>query len=216
MLKPKLAISVLVLLVTTFHLYQRHRAIHSQHHQQGPRPIPLGVSPAVMDAHKRVLLSNLTISLRQTSSVEPITLALSVRNNNPFPITILAWDSPLDPLALQLGLLAITPFQSSTPLDVPEIKVARKNPPNEESLVEVGARETSPENEVVFKEMLVGKLLKDLQVDKASVTCQGTWRAVWAASKSELGEDSLQKMGADGKAVSGEFRSGKVVIRISE
>ncbi|KAJ4420953.1 hypothetical protein N0V82_003995 [Gnomoniopsis sp. IMI 355080] len=152
------------------------------------------------------LLSNLVISVRLTSS-DPPTFGVTVKNDNSVPVTIFTWDSPLDPLALSLGVLSITPSGSSTPLDIPEIKISRKFPPGEDALMELGPGETSKENKLVLREMLGAKELRERQVEKALVQCKGEWRAVWAMSRKELDQESIEKMGTDEKAASGGYQS---------
>lgn len=201
MLKPKIAVTILVLLVTTIYLYQ------SGSYQQGL--ISLSGTAAAgsnLKMAENPLLSNLLISVRQTAS-DPPTLGVTVKNNNSAPVTILTWDSPLDPLALTLGALSITPSGSSTPLDIPLIKVNRKVPPGEDALVELGAGQTSKENQLVLKDVLVGDQVREMKVEKASGKCKGTWRAVWPLGREELDKETIEKMGFDDKAVSGEFES---------
>lgn len=195
----KIAIVILALVVTSIYLYQTHLVSH-----EGLSSLSNAGSKLTMA--ETALLSHLTISLRQVSS-NPITLAITVQNDNAVPITLLTWDSPLDPLALQLGVLSITPSGSSTSLDIPTIKVSRKMPPGEDSLVEIPAGQVSKENVIVLKEMLVGNQLREMQVKKVSVECKGTWRAVWAASRGELQAENIERMGTDEGAVSGEFQS---------
>lgn len=197
MSKSKIAVAILVLLVTTIYLYQ------SGSYQDFKSLSGSGDKLTMAD---NPLLSQLIISVRKTSS-DPPTLGATVKNNNSVPVTIFAWDSPLDPLALSLGVLSITPSGSSTPLDIPEIKVSRKLPPGEDALIELGAGQTSKENELELKEMLVGKELRERQVEKALVKCKGEWRAVWAMSRKDLDQESIEKMGTDEKASSGEYES---------
>lgn len=198
MSKSKIAVAILVLLVTTIYLYQ------SGSYQEELKSLS-GTGDKFTMAENS-LLSELIISVRKTSS-DPPALGVTVKNNNSVPVTILAWNSPLDPLALSLGVLSITPSGSSTPLDIPEIKVSRKFPPGEDALIELGAGQTSKENEVELKEMLVGKELREKQVEKAFVKCKGEWRAVWAVSRKDLDSESIEKMGTDEKASSGKYES---------
>lgn len=198
--KARLAIALLVVLVTSVYL---HRTSDISLQNLISSLLSAGSKLAMAESN---VLSNLTISLRQISS-DPITLAVTVKNNNASPVTILTWDSPLDPLALQLGTLAITPDGSSSPLDIPIIKVSRKLPPGEDSLVELDAGQTSRENVVVLKEMVVGKQLRETNTEKVSVKCKGQWRAVWATSRKDLDAESIQGMGTDERALPGEFES---------
>lgn len=195
----KSAISLLILLITGAYLYHtRFTAIESLTNLTSPGSTATMASSAI--------LSNLSISLRQTTS-RPPTLAITVKNNNSVPVTILTWDSPLDPLALQLGAISITPSDSTTPLDIPTIQVSRKMPPGAESLVEIGAGETSDENVVELKEFFLGTQLRELKVETATVRCKGRWRAVWTERKGELGPGRIEKMGAGGEAAEGDFES---------
>lgn len=159
------------------------------------------------------LLSNLAISLQQ-KSVSPALLGITISNNNSVPVTILKWDSPLDPSVLQLGALSITPSGSSTELDIPQIKIGRRSPPGDDSLVELDAGATSEENVVELKDMFVGKPLREHGGGKASLKCRGTWRAVWGLKKAGVGQEKRELMGADDDAFSGEFESEAVEITV--
>lgn len=197
----KSAITILVLLVTSIYLYQQRYTTHDAYTRLSR---PGSTSTMAEDS----LLSNLKISIRQVSSSSPVSIAITVKNTNSHPVTILPWDSPLDPLALQLGAISVTPPGSSTPLDIPTIKVNRKLPAGDDFLVEIGAGETSPENVVELKEIFVGQKLRELQVKKALVKCKGQWRAVWAVPKKELSPETIEGMGVgDDTAASGNFES---------
>lgn len=161
------------------------------------------------DASK--LLSNLNISLKQKST-NPTTVAITVTNNNSGPVTFLRWDSPLDPNLLQLGGLSVTHLATSKEVDIPQIKIGRRTPPGDESLVEIGAGATSDENVVELKEMVVGKKLRELGGGKASLRCKGPWRAAWAEKRDDLGPERREAMEADESAVSGTFESEAVEV----
>lgn len=207
MSKSKIAVTILVFLIVTItYLHQ------SGSYQEFKSLSGTGDKSTMAD---NSLLSELIISVRKTSS-DPPTLGVIVKNNNSVPVTILAWNSPLDPLALSLGVLSITPSGSSTPLDIPEIKVSRKFPPGEDALIELGAGETSKENELELKEMLVGKELREKQVEKALVKCKGEWRAVWAMRRIDLAPENIEKMGTDEKAMSGKYESDDFEIVFKE
>lgn len=170
---------------------------------------------ATMAHHDSDILSDLAVSLRQASSSSaPPAITVKVTNNSPKPVTILTWESPLDPLALQLGLLSITPAGASTPLDIPTIKVSRKLPPGEDSLVSLAPGE-SHENEIVLKELLVP--LAQLRGKKSSVTIQGRWGRVWLAPRDQLTQQAIEALGATeggAAAVSGAFETGPVEIDV--
>lgn len=174
--------------------------------------IPVIVSPQnTMVNHDSDILSDLNISLRQTSKSSPPVITIKVTNNSTKPVTILRWQSPLDPLALQLGLLSITPAGTSEPLDIPTIKVSRKLPPGEESLVSLAPGE-SRENEIVLKEMLVP--LNRIKGKKSSVKIKGRWDHVWLAPRDQLTKQATEELGTDGVAVSGEFQTEAIEIEV--
>lgn len=61
--------------------------------------------------------NNLEVSLSQAPSTGNPSLSVTVKNTHPStPLTLLTWDSPLDPLALQLGLVSVTPAGAPGPL----------------------------------------------------------------------------------------------------
>lgn len=161
--------------------------------------------------HDSDILSDLHVSLRQSSSKSPPAVTVKVTNNSPKPVTILTWESPLDPLALQLGLVSITPAGAPGPLDIPTLKVSRKLPPGEDSLVSLAPGE-SRESEVVFKELLVP--LEKVQGTKSSVKVKGRWGRVWLAPRDQLTQQAIAELGAEGGAVSGEFESEAVEIDV--
>lgn len=167
--------------------------------------------------HDSDILSDLHVSLRQSSSSSsssspsPPAITVKVTNNSPKAVTILTWESPLDPLALQLGLLHITPAGSSAPLEIPTIKVSRKLPPGEESLVSLAPGE-SAENEIVLKELLVP--LEKLQGKKSSVQVKGRWDRVWLAPRNQLSQKAIEELGAEGGAVSGVYATEAIEIDV--
>lgn len=156
---------------------------------------------AKMIAHDSDILADLHVSLRQTSRSSPPAVTVTVTNNSSRPLTILTWESPLDELALQLGLLSITPEGASQPVDIPTVKVSRKLPPGERSLVSLAPGE-SAENEIVLREMVVPAELIKGKRSRVEMSCK--WSRVWLRARSELTEEQIRELGDDGTAVSGE------------
>ena len=155
----------------------------------------------------------IAVSLRQISPSTGITgVVLKVANIGSGPVTILAWDSPLDPLALQLGLLSLTPVGSDGPLDIPAVKISRQVPPEEDSLITIDPG-SSQENKIIFKEPIVPlDILKGSQVD---VECKGRWRSIWSAKRSELSAETINALGiGDETAFKGDFQSNHVEILV--
>ncbi|KAK3343259.1 hypothetical protein B0H65DRAFT_244475 [Neurospora tetraspora] len=114
---------------------------------------------------------SLTIS-QPNATAAPPTLLLTLANTSPdVPITLLTWSSPLDPLALQLGLIHISsPSNSSNKIDFPKLMIKRAMPPPEDALVTLGPGEARSQ-EVVMREPIVDgdKLLELAEEGKVGV-----------------------------------------------
>ncbi|KLU90447.1 hypothetical protein MAPG_10301 [Magnaporthiopsis poae ATCC 64411] len=157
------------------------------------------------------VLSKLAVSIRQSSSSPP-TLAVKVTNGNDIPVTILTWDSPLDPAALSLDVVRITPAGAAAPLELPRVMFRRLMPPDAEALetVEAGG---IVEREIVLKDAVVSP--EELFVDggPARVRLKGRWNCVWAKRREEIGAESLERMAGGDDAVEGDFESNEVEVR---
>ncbi|OLN87407.1 putative secreted protein [Colletotrichum chlorophyti] len=156
------------------------------------------------------ILTKLSIRIRQ-SSTSPPTLALSVTNNHDAPLTILRWNSPLDPLALQLGVLSITPEGRDEPLELHTIQLRRMMPPPEEDFVTLQPGERS-ENEVVLRDSIVPY---DELGKTARVAAKGTWRTVWPTTADKLTQETISKFQFGDGALSGEFESEAIDVTIA-
>ncbi|KAF4546261.1 hypothetical protein BFW01_g914 [Lasiodiplodia theobromae] len=163
------------------------------------------------------LLSHLHVSATQSSTNPPI-LTLTLKNTHPSTaITLLNWESPLDPLALQLGLVSVYPLEGDEPLPLATIQVSRKLPPGRDQLValqpgESRAQEVTLREPVVpFKKVAEGPDGKK----KVRVVCRGRWKAVWvAAGVEEVGDSALEKMEADEGAVGGQWEAEGVEVEV--
>ncbi|KAM5346347.1 hypothetical protein ACJ41O_009352 [Fusarium nematophilum] len=157
-------------------------------------------------------MPGLKVSLEQQAATtsSPPAVRVSVKNDNQMPVTVLTYGSPLDPLALQLGLLSITPAGEAQPLEIPQLEVQRQWPPEEDALVELQPGETR-EVSVEIKEPAVP--MEKLQ-GSAKVVVRGKWQAVWAKKKSELGEKELEAGAAGKSAFSEEFESNSLDITV--
>lgn len=160
--------------------------------------------------------NNLEVSLSQAPATATPSLSVSVKNTHPSTtLTLLRWDSPLDPLALQLGLVSVTPAGAQAPIDMPTIKVSRAVPPGADSLVTLRPGE-SASSVVELREMFVPKAT--WAQGKVEVSMKGRWAAVWPG----LGKDDLlgdvQKLsalggGGDG-VLTGEWESPTIAIEV--
>ncbi|KJZ79541.1 hypothetical protein HIM_01010 [Hirsutella minnesotensis 3608] len=152
-------------------------------------------------------IPKLHVTLRQTSSSPP-TVRVAVTNGNKFPVTIVDYQSPLDPLALQTGLLSITPAGSSQPLQLRTIQVKRVWPPREDSLPDIKPGATAY-NDLVLKEPTVP--MEQLG-KRAKVILKGRWMAVWPRSRDQISKEELEN--AASSAFSGEYSSQPLEIQI--
>lgn len=163
-----------------------------------------------MASQENEILSQLHVSLSQASKSPP-TVSIKVTNKSPSPVTILSWESPLDEIALSLGLFSITPSGASEPLEIDRVMVSRKTPPSDDSLISLGPGE-SRENQVVLKEVLVP--IEKLKGKKSTVEVKGRWMGVWPKSRGELNDEAIEKGAHGGGAVAGTFASDSIEIEV--
>ncbi|GAW15140.1 hypothetical protein ANO14919_045490 [Xylariales sp. No.14919] len=153
------------------------------------------------------VLSALKVSVRQDSS-EPRKLTIGVTNTHSSPATVFTWDSPLDPLAVQLGLLEFTPEGQDAPVNIPKIQVRRLMPPGDDAYITIEPGQTQ-ERDVLLKKPMVP--MDQLQ-GKVKVVCKGEWKSVWASKKEDISAEALKNTGADDAALKGNFESEPVEI----
>ncbi|KAK9851071.1 uncharacterized protein MYU51_011283 [Penicillium brevicompactum] len=124
-------------------------------------------------------------------------IAVSVHNTAESPVTILRWNSPLDPQAGVLGVFEVSDVTDQRTLPIPKIMVSRKLPASEEDLVEIKANEKL--------EFVVNLPIPEFEEGhQYSVRAQGTWHAVWPTELSNVTPSQLQD---HGDAKRGEFLS---------
>lgn len=159
------------------------------------------------------LLSDLRVTLSQESSTSPPTIQVSVKNSNPSTtVTFLKWNSPLDPAALGLGLVSITPTGSSEPVSINGIKISRPMPPGEESLVSLSPGESTTDY-IVLREPVVPSDVWDKGI--ATVDMKGRWMAVWPGlTKDDVLQDpqKLKGVGGGQKSSTGEWASNSIKV----
>lgn len=155
------------------------------------------------------VVSGLEVILSQASTSSPPSLVATVKNTNSHAVAILPYDSPLDPLALQLGYVSVTPDGKDSPLEIAKIQVRRLWPPKRDQLIviDAGAEAT---NKFELKPMVVppGDLGK-----KAKVALTGSWSAVWAKKRDEVGDGELDDPQGSG-AARGSFESNVLEISV--
>ncbi|KAL2757240.1 hypothetical protein ACRALDRAFT_1060649 [Sodiomyces alcalophilus JCM 7366] len=159
--------------------------------------------PPAAEAMSGDVLSHLDVRIRQTAT-RPPTLVLDVTNNNPdTPLTILTWESPLDPGALPLGLFSITPEGASQPLDIPTIQIRRVMPPPRDSFATLKPGETRTQEHILRDSIVSPEQLGP----KPEVVVKGTWMGVWTVPIEELTPDRLENMYTDEGRLTGPFET---------
>ncbi|KAM0323741.1 hypothetical protein ACHAQA_008678 [Verticillium albo-atrum] len=173
-------------------------------------PAAHGTTQAMASKDHPDALSKLVVDIRQTATSPP-TLAVKVTNKYDGPLTILTWDSPLDPSAIALGLLSITPSGADAPLDLPVIQFRRVMPPPPENLVTLQPGESRTQD-LVLKEPAVPI---DELGGKATILCQGSWSSVWPTTADKLTPEELDKLQFGDSVLSGgHFKSEAIDVTI--
>lgn len=153
--------------------------------------------------------SNLQVSLATptlsfTTDPPILQITASVHNTAEIPVTILKWNTPLDPRAGILGIFEFRDTESGEILSTDTIKISRKLPVSADDLIEINALES-----VEAHHTLTG-----LEVHKGrgySVRARGIWHAVWANPVVDVTASQRQNLtGAD----SGEFLSEFVTFQV--
>lgn len=155
-------------------------------------------------------IDSLKLSLAQVPDASPTTVKVTVTNTGSGPITVLDYDSPLDPSALQLGLLSITPAGASAPLDLPVVQFRRIWPPGKDQLISIAPSE-SADSEIFFRPAIVPP--EDLG-EKATVQIKGEWTAVWAKTKDEISDGELNDPRGSPGVFQGSFASEPLEVTV--
>ncbi|KAK1777214.1 hypothetical protein QBC45DRAFT_331264 [Copromyces sp. CBS 386.78] len=171
-------------------------------------------------------MSSLSLLITQPDpTASPPTLRLTLRNTSPsVPITLLTWSSPLDPLAIQLGLIQISsPSNPSNKMDFPELMIKRAMPPPEDALVTLGPGEARSQ-EVVMREPIVnGEKLEELAEEgrvRVRVVCgkegdENSGVVVWAGKKrEEVSDEEIELLGRGEEAERWRFESEVFAMKV--
>ncbi|KAH6675244.1 hypothetical protein F5X68DRAFT_278330 [Plectosphaerella plurivora] len=168
-------------------------------------------SAAMSDGQKHQnALAQVAISLKQTATSPPA-ISVTVTNNYDTVMTLLNWNSPLDPAAVALGVFSFTPEGASAPLDIPTIAFRRVMPPPPETLITLQPGESTTK-EFTFEDpaVPVSELGK-----KAKLQCSGDWASAWPGyTAAELTPETLDKLQYGDQAKSGPFSSEAIELVI--
>lgn len=153
-----------------------------------------------------ISLLQVTISA-VASSLEgdvPLKVDVTVRNNADHPVTVLAWDTPLDPQAGLLGVFEAIDATTNDTVPLPTARFARQLPPPPESFVEIGSHEDYKITTIV---PTIGVITPGTEY---KLEAKGSWRAVWPKTKDAISTETLNNM-VNGNA--GEFKSNEVTVK---
>ncbi|KXT08519.1 hypothetical protein AC579_985 [Pseudocercospora musae] len=146
-------------------------------------------------------IDDLVVTLSRRKTSDPPTVHLAIQNKNTAtPLTLLTWDTPLDPSALNTGVLTISDASSGEAIPGPELKMNRLLPPPREALVTIAPGGTV-EKEV---ELVAPWIPRDGR--SVTVSAQGSWRAVWSKRQESIDEEELTAM-SGGSVMAGAFKS---------
>lgn len=139
-----------------------------------------------MDSAKALQLSidSVAPSYRPGESVK---LHVIVHNVAEQAVTILIWDSPLDPKASALGVFQVREVGSGRVISGDAVKFARKLPAGREAYIEIEARQQT-ETWVTLPPLPLkaGK--------KYAVQTNGEWKGLWPQKIDVIGQDALDSL----------------------
>ncbi|KAK7921436.1 hypothetical protein PG985_009458 [Apiospora marii] len=168
---------------------------------------PLTTGSSTPNSATTSMASNLEVSIRHAGEHK---LALAVTNTGDKPLNVLTWNSPLDPLALKLGLVELVPAGSSSaePIQMHTIQIRRKMPPEADSVVTIQAGEKQ-ENVLELGEPVVPA---DKLRGKMTVRCKGAWMGVWGAD--DFKAEELKKIGSAEETRFGDFEAELTAVEL--
>lgn len=117
----------------------------------------------------------------------PFAVDVIVRNSLDHPVTVLTWDSPLDPKAGLLGIFQARDVEEENLIQGDFLRLRRKMPPSKESFLEIGGK----------KQVRARVTLPGLQLSvrtEYAIECKGRWQAVWCRPMAEIDESLLESL----------------------
>lgn len=116
-------------------------------------------------------------------------------------ITFLTWDTPLDPQAINTGILSLKDLESGSLIPSPGMMVNRIQPPPRNELVELKPGSSTTKNLPLTSPWI------PTDGRKYQLRLQGDWRAVWTKPAAQVTDDELAAMTGD-QASAGSFDTG--------
>lgn len=166
-------------------------------------------APNMADSSESNPIPGIEVTIKQ-SCTSPPTVQAKVTNNNKHTVTFVSYSSPVDDVALPLGLLSITPAGASDPLELTIIKFSRMWPPPMDCLIELepGASKTK---DIVIKAPTVPM---DKLGKQASVFMEGRWTGVWSRKKDQITKNDVEGMSRTPDVHLGSYKTDKIDIRV--
>ncbi|OQO05077.1 hypothetical protein B0A48_08097 [Cryoendolithus antarcticus] len=137
----------------------------------------------------------------------PSTLQVRIHNTDlERTISFLTWDTPLDPSAINTGVLSLVNANTGETIPGPDMKINRLLPPPRKDLVELvpGA---STGRDLALKSPWI-----PTDGTRCTVRMQGTWRAVWAKPAVQVTDLELGSMIGDQRTTAFDTRSVEMSI----
>lgn len=167
------------------------------------QPFSLRTANNIMASTDASYLSDIKVTIEQTSSNIPPKIKATVTNTGDKPLTFIEYDSPLDKAIFALGKIQIVPDGETTPIRLSVIQYRRIWPPQEDSLVELLPGE-SKSQEVEIREPTVRP---DKLPKKATAKMGGRWMGVWQMAKKDVVEKYFPDMEDHTSYKTGDFSS---------
>lgn len=145
-------------------------------------------------------IPGLVVTLAPVPSANPLAFRATITNRNPSAVCFLDYDSPVDELAPQLGLVELTPAALDS------IKANRPWPSKVDFVREIAAGgSVSGEVAVRPRNVPFEKL-----GDRFFAQMKGEWRAVVAMPKSDITEEFLEHIPARPNTYQGKYESDRI------
>jgi len=145
---------------------------------------------APSSAHEQGSTQDLKIRISSDSSSS--VLKVTLENKSPTQTySVLTWDTPLDPQAMNLGALTLEDVESGDAIPGPGMKINRQMPPPRDAVVEVRPQSSTTRDVNLGLPWIPsdGKVYR--------IQTQGSWKAVWAKPAAQISDEDLEKMAGD-------------------
>lgn len=193
---------ILVVYITTYYYYYSSSSFSYLTTTPAAQSIiDLGMTTLRPQHAREPSVDDLHIFLSHTWQPVP-TVKVTIQNTHPTSyMSFLSWDTPVDPSALNTGVLTIVYAVSGEPIPGPGLKLNRLLPPLREDIIELAPQETIEVDIDLSAPWIPG------DGKRVKVHALGQWRAVWAKGKDEITDEELEAMSGTDVVLRGPFRS---------